>query len=624
MALSEFELKKKSFLTPIQSAEHMKDWIAEFLGLDMPLGHIDPDSNSSPVAVIYELYCAIRDNKGGDIPEWVVLSSRDSYKTLGVSILHILILSHFKLTVAHMAAIKPQSAKAIQYVGKFLRSVEPYLEEHGKSLLSRNTSNISIIHEDGTIAYITIIVCTLTGANSEHTNIMVIDEVDVVRFPQAYEEAKLIPGVLNGRFPLTIKTSTRKFAFGLMQKEIDHHNKHGLPVRKWNIVDITEYCGPERHLPDEPKVERYIHPNLPLRNISPKEVAELLPEKQKEFTKLKVHAGCAKCPLLPVCQMRLSERPKSDVGGLFKPIQFTINQFTKISPDMGEAQLLCRKPSKSGLVYGRFEDDLNISSVAMAYHAFTGEEAPDHLSLKDLVRLLHKKGIKFHAGVDWGFRHYYAIVISCVVPTFKNPQGEWWIIDHFAASGFEFDEMLKAAIHYRDRYKPTKWYADTAQPMFIKTFRKNRMPCRDFKKDILGGIEAARGRIVDAKNKRHMQVINDDNDHNRFVIDGFHNHHFKLDAQGTPTLEPDDEEFADVMDCIRYKAQNMFDAKTGAIVTGNGAGITDGETDSAWADHEYWMRREIERRVGINMTDNGVIKSSSGDIIMDFGSDDDI
>ena len=557
----EQQIIAQTFLVPFESAEQLRDWAYNFLGIDFPLGRIDPTSNSSPAEWLFDAYTAIRNNLGGEKPTYVVYSSRDSYKTLSCAALEVIVMVHFELTIAHMAAIEPQSKKAVQYINSFLRKVNPYLEFHGRKIESQNTRNIAIKNEEGEICYITVIICTLTGANSEHTNIMVIDEVDVVRFPQAYEEAKLIPGVLNGRHPITIMTSTRKFAFGLMQKEIDSANEQNNPVLHWNILDITERCPEERHRPDLPKEERYTALNLPLRNLSPSEYQSMQEEKKSEFKKQEAYAGCAKCPLLPVCETRLAHRPKSDVGGLYKPIDFTINQFGKVNPDMGEAQLLCWKPSATGLVYGRFdaEEGQNTLTLDQAYYEFTGIHASG-ITLDDLIDLFHRKGINFYVGGDWGYAHAFALIAGAVLPS-----KEFWLFETLAIPGLEYEDMINRAIYFRDKYKPKKWFMDTAQPMFIKGFKKRKMPCKEFKKDVLGGIESIRGQIVDASNKRRLKVLK--TDENDFLISGFQHHHFKMDASGNITKDPDDEEYADVMDSLRYMGQNLF-APKGNIRTG--------------------------------------------------------
>jgi hypothetical protein len=714
MLTPEQEAIAKTFLVPFETPEHLRAWCHSFLDIDFPLGSIDPGSNSSPSEWLFEAYKAIQNNEGDIKPTFVVYSSRDSYKTLSCAALEIIGMVHFNLTIAHMAAIESQSKKTVEYVTTFLKKLKPYLEYHGRSIDSQNTRNLSVVNKDGDVAYLTIIIATLTGSNSAHTNFMCVDgdsrisiqnpnptskrkllkvtakslfkrlekgqilkalsynhlsdigcfqfkditnwtenkkqlytiktrsgsisateehrffvmgegykelkdiqprdlltaigkktlttlgyeysialdpvvsvekgevkkvydftvednhnyitngflshncvdEVDVVRFPQAYEEAKMIPGMLKGRFPITVMTSTRKFSFGLMQKEIEAANKNGHPVLHWNIIDITEKCLPPRHKPELPKGIRYIAKRLPLRNISPTEYEALLPERKVDYDQIEAYAGCAECSLLPVCQMRLAHRPDKDLGGLYKPIAFTANQFTKVTPDMAEAQLLCWKPSSSGLIYSRFDESEgeNVLTLNQAWKSFHGTEPDFQVTLADLIDVFKKKGIRFYVGGDWGYRHAYALEAAAILPS-----GEFWIFETLAISGLEFEDMIKYAEYFRDKYRPVKWFMDTSQPMFLKAFRKRGMPCKDFKKDVMGGIEAVRGQIVDATNRRRLKVLK--TEENQILVDCFNKHHFITDASGNITQTPDDEEYADVGDSMRYLCQNLFEPK---------------------------------------------------------------
>ena len=978
--------KKVDFLNIFHSVEELRDWVVTYLDLDLPKGHVDPDSTSSPSEWLYEAYGAIRDNTGNKIPGYIVLSSRDSYKTITTSILEVLAIVHFQLTVSHMAAIKPQSAKAIQYINSFFRKIKPYMEYHKLKFKAENKANIQVEDKDGDIAYIVIIVCTLQGANSEHTNIMCvegneliqiendktttnrkrrsiaaktiykrlqknrevkvltlnhligklefkkiikgyknnkkileiilennksikltpehrvysiekgyiesqsleigyslllldkssgfsnrfikrtkktvtkriddsednqfeqfmigsllgdggcyrkssnnafyreqhclaqkeycqwkrsvlsntvrcrqvtafsgytgeiqeafssgcssvlnewsnfkttlhktyklgplglaiwymddgckaralrfssesftynqnillknvlkenfdinvevkkynkkdktyfyllggtaelyklyeickkyihfsmlykfdalktsikqckfckkeflaadagsasryctdiicqsirtnqlhplkikeikvlnktdvydftvednnnffvnnilthncIDEIDVVQYPNAYEEAKLIPGVFNGRFPITIKTSTRKFAYGLMQQEIDKSDESGEKLLRWNIIDVTENCPKSRHKPEKKKQKRYIAKILPLKNLSKKEHSMLPEEDQRKYDSIWAYRGCAACPILQVCKMRLAERPEDDYAGLYKPIDATINLFRKTSPDMATAQLMCWKPSSAGLVYPRFDQGLdtgNVLSLAKAYKSISGEERAN-IDLPFLIEYLHTLGVKFYCGVDWGYRHYYAIIVGAILPN-----GEFWIVDSYAINELEYDDQLSLAMNIRDVYKPEKWYCDPAYPMMIKGFSSNGMKCPKFTKDVMGGIESTRAKIVDARDRRTLKVLKIDN--NRFFLDMFKNHHFKMDAQGRITTVPDDEEYADIGDGLRYMCQELFPLKKNrkrdkSVVMGQDQNV--GHILSG----ENWMKNEIKNCIKEN------------------------
>jgi hypothetical protein len=561
-ALSDSEKKDLAeyMLLPLSSPLELKNWIVTFLGLDMPMGHIDPDSNSSPIEAMWEIYSAIKENKGETSPGFIMLSAREGYKTLSASILEVLMIIHFQLTIAHMAAIKDQSAKSVKYINYFFSKIEPLLTVAGWENKSQNKTMIEWKSPEGEDVYIQIVVATMSGANSAHTNVMFIDEIDVVKDPQAYEEAKLIPGYSKGIHPITVKLSTRKFAFGLMQKEIDAAPETGDKILRWNILDVAERCPISRHKPELPKVDLYAAKNLPLRQLSVKEFEEL-PEIQKEkweFVK-DAYAGCADCKLFSVCRTRLAQRPENDVKGLYKPIGAVINTIKKVDPDRGEAQLMCWKPSTKGMVYPRFENVINKGNVITVEHAWetlVGEgihktEIPDI----DLILKMQQLGISFYAGVDWGYTHDFVIVIFAMLPN-----GEVWIVDCYSMPGLEFSDCLEIAKTYRDKYNVQKWYCDQAQPAHIKSFNKNHMKSPDFTKDVMGGIEAIRSKIVDGHGRRWLKVLNTPS--NQKVIFAFLKHHFKVGPDGNPTLEPDDTPgVADQTDAIRYVGQNLFPIK---------------------------------------------------------------
>lgn len=545
---------------PLNSAEELRNWIMMFFDLDMPFEHIDPESNSSPVEAMWEIYDTVKNNKGEENPGYIMLSAREGYKTLSASMLEALLMIHFQITIAHLAAIQSQSAKAIQYINYFLNKIEPLLEASGWEKTSENKSKISYKTKEGEDVYIRVIVATMAGANSEHTNMLFVDEIDVVANPQAYEEAKLIPGYAKGLHPVTVKLSTRKFAFGLMQKEIDNAQTSGDKILRWNLLDVTERCPDKRHKPELPRVDRYVAINLPLRQIDPEEYDQL-PDAEKPKWKLvkDAYAGCVDCRLLPVCETRLAERPKAATKGLYKPVGAVINTFKKTDPDRAEAQLLCWKPSTKGMVYPRFDGTHNTGNVITlekAWETLTGEKAKkSKVPEIDVLHLLNTLNIPIYAGVDWGYTHDYVLVFFAMIPN-----GEIWIIDCYSMPGLEFADQLEIAKSYRDKYTVSKWYPDQAMPSSIKSFNKNGMKCATFTKDVMGGIEAIRSKIVDGSGRRLLKVLNTEN--NQKIITAFQKHHFKLDTAGNPTLVPDDTPgVADQADAIRYVGQNLFPLK---------------------------------------------------------------
>jgi hypothetical protein len=573
------ERDKRDYIFKIlEGQDELVEWFLTYLDLDLTTQITDDASNSSPADAAWKIYQAVRDNKGDELNGFILLSSRDSYKTLTASALEYLILTHFQTTIAHMAAIKDQSAKAISYINVFVNKTEKYLSYHGWVKISSSKSLIQFRTPAGDEPYIKVIICTMAGANSEHTQLMFIDEIDVVRDPVAYEESKAIPGVDRGKYPLTVKLSTRKFAFGLMQKELDNAKEADEIVLQWNLLDVTERCPPERYAPkkgNKTTQTRYAANELPLRHIAPEEW-ETLPEFQKpDWEKVEAYDGCMKCKLFPVCKGKLAKKDPKAVGGLYKPIPAVIKSFQRINPDMAQAQLLCRKPSSKGLLYGRFEERLtqpperrNVISIEEAYEQLMGvpmtkikgnsehDKTVKERQMEVLREAIYQLNLPVYAGLDWGYTKEFAIVVGVQIPN-----GDFWIVETFGESDLELDDQLKVGQALNERWHIRQWFADTAYPGSIRKFDTNGLKCAEFTKDVLGGIEAIRGQIVDSSNRRKLKVI--DWDKNAKFRQMVKVHHFKLDMAGRVTETPDDEEYSDVGDATRYLGQNLFSLRTG-------------------------------------------------------------
>lgn len=556
-----------SFLHVLSSKQELANWLLTYLDLYFPDSHVDPDSNSDPIDWMYSVYSMYRDNKGYESPSVIVISSRESYKTLTESALAVLLMFHFRIMCAHMAAILPQANAAAVYVKRFINKLSPYFTKCGWVIEVENEREIVMKTPNGERAGLKIIVCTIPGANSAHVSYFSIDEVDTIRTDEglrAYAEAEFIPGFFNGRYPVTVKTSTLKFPGGLFSKEKKKAENKGWKIFQWNIIDITEYCPPSRHRPDLPYQDVYIATKLPLQTITVEKYNTLTDQEKEKFIPFKAMGGCAKCPLLPVCKGNLSKRNPNDYGGLWKSIDFTISQFEKVDPDLAEAQLMCWRPSSQGVVYPRFLNSPdgrgNVYTLEQAWKVFHGTPFKGTITYNDLQKSLLNRGIPFYCGVDWGYRHAFAIVVFAIMPN-----GEKWIVDSYSISNLEWDDMLALGIKIRDLYRPKKWFADTSAPMFIKTFNKNKMPCAKFKKDVQAGIAAIRTQIINSTGQRQLKVIKHDRTVN--VITMFEEHCFKLDSLGNLTDEPDDSAVADIADAIRYVGQNLFGPKNKYIAS---------------------------------------------------------
>lgn len=397
--------------------------------------------------------------------------------------------------------------------------------------------------------------------NSEHLPMLFMDEIDLIQDPRALEEAKMVPSTYKQFFPLTIALSTRKYAGGLMEKKVKEAERSGGEILRWNIIDITERITKEEARIHEPKIVRYVSRELPLRNLSPEEFDALNEKEQQYFEKFEAYAGIAEHPMLPVMRNYLVDRPQEDFGDLYKPVIAVRNNFKQTSPEMGEAQLLCNKPSSSGLVYPRFSIIDNSISLRDAYEFLSGEKESGR-TLEDLVSYMHKLGIEFYGAADWGNTDETSIGVFA-----KITGGMTWMVDLLSAPDMEIPEIKEKIKFFTEVYRIKKWFCDSAYPAYIKMLKKTdtiygKIPAVGVKKgaeSVVDGITCVQSRIVDADNIRHFKVLKTQS--NERVFDAFETYKWKLDGKGNPIdgkPEHGKDGVADIMDMIRYYFYSMF------------------------------------------------------------------
>lgn len=389
--------------------------------------------------------------------------------------------------------------------------------------------------------------------NSEHVPMLFIDEVDVVQDPRALNEAKMIPSVFKNYFPLTVYLSTRKFAGGLMEKTLKQTKKANGEILRWNIIDIAERIPHEVARTNEPKVTRYISRNLPMVNLKTEDW-EVLPDEEKvKYERFEAYAGIADHKMLPVMRNYLVDRPQEDFGNLYKPLVAVHNNFRQLDADMAEAQLLCNKPSTSGLVYPRFSNTENVLSVRAAIEKVMGQDMKID-SFMFLKQYLKDLGCRFIGGADWGFSDATSLIVLGLMPN-----GDIYHLDTMAMTGLELDDIVKYAVEMNDDWGIEKWYVDQAYPAYIKTLKRKGLKIPKFDKDVSAGISALQGKIVDSNNVRKYYVI--DTPNNKQVMEAFGNYMWKTDGKGEiieGKPEHGNDGTADIMDSIRYPFQCLY------------------------------------------------------------------
>ena len=597
--------------SPLNDASEVKDWARSFLDLELPLEQTDPDSNTSPLDAIWQIYNVAKNNSGDVNPGFILMSCREGMKTVSVAILELLLMLHFSRTVAHGAATETQSAVAIGYIGDFIMKITPLLEISGWENMTQNKRTIQYRTPAGETPFIKIVICTAKGMNSLHANFLFLDELDLAD-PNAIRQAVNITGYSRGFHGIKVYLSTRKYNHGNMQDALDRAQETNYKVLNWNILDVTEACSVTRHKPELPKQDVFVAKSLPLKQLTGEEYNGLPDTDKPKYDLLaNAHGGCIGCKLLPVCRGRLSQKPQTATGGFYKPITSVIQKFAENDVEIAEAELMCWRPGSEGLVYPRYSDKVdvgNVISLKKAYETLIGNVPSKHIGPEAIYAILKSLDIPIYCGVDWGFRNDAVILVMAAIPN-----GEVWIIDCFSSPKLEIQELLPVAINFRDKYGPRKWYCDTNMPAYIKAFVRNGCACPRFIKDVGGGIGAVRSKIMTATGQRLLKVLEVDSV--KKVRTAIMKHRFVLDGSGHVTEKPDDDPgTADICDSLRYLGQNMFPIsgpqRPNITVTDPNEVNLPEEQKHTQEQHEM-MKKELAKVMGTSVGAGGTGKRGS-------------
>lgn len=621
------ELLRKALFVPCKTKADLHRWIKVYLGFDIPDGWIDPGSNSSPMDMIWEVYDAALNNRPG-YSQILAYAARDSFKTFAAAILEVLSIVHLGRSVAHMAAIESQAKKSQQYLKKHFS--RPFLKEYvtlknermveitryynsqtGESITLKEYEAIENPAEQMQYEeikhYVTVIICTIAGANSEHVPVLVVDEVDVVENPDAYQESKMIPAPMNGKLPITLYTSTRKYSFGLVQKDlIDNQDSTGIVIRHWNLLDVAHPCHASRCRPDLPKLKVYSSDDT-LLTISESDYTLLTEAEKAKYHPAEAYGGCVQnCRLFAVCKGRLAEKPKctrcandgSVCPSLLKPVEHVQSMFKRVPMDKAKAQLLCWKPSAEGLIYPNFSREVHMLTAAQMAEKITGDPHPPTFSKLDLIKLMKARGLDFVSGLDHGFIHNF-VVVSAAVDGNKA-----YVFDVISQAELELPqklEIMEERLKGENGWDPII-FADTENPSDNKTMKKKGFRLRDWSKakdSVRGGISIVRMKLMPTFGKPdEAQLFYLKGDEGcELLATRTSQYHFTTDAAGRITDVPDEED-DDEMDGLRYLIMNRF-APKGKIMA-DSAPLT--PTPQAPADRQYtaenWMGKIIAEQTG--------------------------
>lgn len=237
----------------------------------------------------------------GNVKDVIAVANRGGGKTIDFSILDALNSYLFdNCETATVGAIEEQAKKCYAYFQSWITGIPIFAKELVDSLQSMTKFyNGSLVQ---------ILTGTIRGVNSPHPQKAFFDEVELMTWQVIQEAFSMAQskGDIKGQ---TILTSTRKFAYGPMERLLEEAPQRGFTVYIWCIMETIE-----RH----------------------------------------DSAMCEMSIFNADCQGRCQE-----CDGFYK-LEDAVAAKRKLDDDTWDSQWRCLKPSSTGLVYPQFNDRIHI------------------------------------------------------------------------------------------------------------------------------------------------------------------------------------------------------------------------------------------------------------------------
>lgn len=574
-----FEQRKQMLLTPCKTKDELKAWIKYHLDLHLPDKTVSRYADSNPFDIIWELYqiCVLKNNPQ-NIEEILCVAGRGSGKTLGMAIFELLCILHDQREAVHVGAILNQADRCYAYMKNFMynRKLKPLLlpakVPEDKRILEKANMSKSIFNIAGEKVTLEVIPCTLKACNGPHVPLVVVDEIDTVS-GEGLKAFKEISGMLDSRGnkrALRVGISTRKSRYGLMNQQIENAEEHDREIRRWTSFEFSERCDDERS-GTTPTEAYYLQDDLEV--ITPEQWELKEKAKQKEYVKHTFPGEkCLKCPIAAICLG--DAKNQTSKSPMLKPISEMIKKVRTEGADWALAQLMNLKPSVEGIIYREFDEKVHVKDWNFMWRKLTGKDFPGECTHDLFVAKCHELGLPCYAGVDWGWSNP-----STVTYFFVDSRENIYIVKTDGMTYYSEPAWIHhMKTKYHHIYRPQLYFPDQGNQGAVEEMKKAGLPTSNNKKkeDIMVGVQTVKKLLkTPGTQEPKIFMVKETCQH---IIDEFTLYHFKTDAAGLVTEDPEkvDDHW---LDGLRYALHALFGSATlvmsGSMAMSDGSDVAD-------------------------------------------------
>lgn len=212
-------------------------------------------------------------------------------------------------------------------------------------------------------------------------------------------------------------------------------------------------------------------------------------------------------------------------GKTIKSVHYRLDDNTFLSERYKKSM---KETTPSGMFYDRNIEGLWVMGEGVVYKEFNADI--HYIQRKELQNV---NFVKYLAGVDWGYKHYGAMVLLG-----KDDRGHYYLIKEIARRYEEIDFWLEEAQKIKKEYGNIAFYCDSARPEYVKKFKKSGLRASNANKRVLSGVE----RVEQLYKQQQLHIVDDVSRFKEEIYMYVWN-----DKTGEPI-----KLFDDVQDAIRY------------------------------------------------------------------------
>jgi hypothetical protein len=269
-----------------------------------------------------------------------------------------------------------QSAKMYAYTAEFWGDEDNYFRE--RYLAAEPTARRTQLKNNSSFHILTASSKSVRGPHVQRLKLDEIDEFD----REIYEAACYIPLSKRGIRACTEIFSTMHRPYGLMSEIIDSYSEQGYKLYKWCVFEVLKQC------------------REPLD-------------------------ACQRCLLFEDCVTELYPEGKARKSDGYIPLEDAINEKQKVSYDSWQAEALCKRAKRSGLVFRDYwDDDIHI-----------------------VDNFIVPSGWKKYRALDFGVENPF-----CCLYIAQSPEDEFFVYDEIYQTGKTSGEW--AEIIYKMEMSP--------------------------------------------------------------------------------------------------------------------------------------------------------------------------